>query len=341
MIKKALFLIFCFYFLPPLIAQDTELVLKMAFPNPDSMIEDDYLVYPYDLEIFDGFYIVCDVKDSCLKVFSKSGEFIRKIGKRGQGPGEMNTVFHMTLDSQNGILFCNDQGNGRISSFDINGEFKGMIRTLKPPQNIEYTSGMIHASVYDPVRRSLYSMYDSAGTLVKTYGEIFDDNIPENRFTNNLYSRVNLDSDENHFYALYSFIPYIDIYSHQGEFIRRLSIDVEEINEIYKKNIDGVKQGLVNNRTLKILPWNMGACVNDNHFYYLTNFDFNEILILNPDGKFQKKIPFKTRESNPFLRLITLSDKDYIFIAIDTAQVKIYEEVQRDLPSANIQPGIR
>jgi len=274
--KRVFFFILCIHLLTPLIAQDTELVLKMAFPDPNSMIEDDYLVYPYDLVIFEGFYIVCDVKDSCLKVFSKSGEYIRKIGKSGQGPGEINTVFQITIDSQNSILFCNDQGNGRISSFDINGEFKGMIRTLKPPQNIEYTSGMIHTSVYDPVRRTLYSMYESEGTLVKAYGEIFDDTIPENQFTNNLYSRVNLDSDKNHFYALYSFIPYIDIYSHQGEFIRRISIDVKEINESYKKNIDGVKQGL-KNKSLKISPWNMGACVNDNCFYYLTNFEVNEV----------------------------------------------------------------
>lgn len=335
--KRVFFFMLCIHLLTPLFAQDTELVLKMAFPDPNSMIDDDYLVYPYDLEIFEGFYIVCDVKDSCLKVFSESGKFIRKIGRSGQGPGEINTVFQITIDSQNGILFCNDQGNGRISSFDINGEFKGMIKTLIPPRNIEYIDGILHTSEYNSGKKTLFSMYESAGTLVKAYGEIFDDTIPDNQFTNNLYSRVNLDSDKNHFYALYSFIPYIEIYSHQGEFIRRISIDVEEINESYKKNINGVKQGL-KNKSLKIFPWNMGGCVNNNHFYYLTNFEMNEVLVLDPDGKFQKKIPFKIKESNPFLRLITISNKDYIFIAIDTAQVKIYEEVQWDLPTVNVQP---
>lgn len=82
--KRVFFFILCIQFVTPLISQDTELVLKKAFPDPNSMIEDDYLVYPYDLEMFEEFFIVCDVKDSCLKVFSKSGEYIRKIGKSGQ-----------------------------------------------------------------------------------------------------------------------------------------------------------------------------------------------------------------------------------------------------------------
>jgi len=337
MTKKALLLIFCFYLLSPLIAQDTELVLKMAFPDPDSTIPDDYLVHPYDLVIFDEFFVVCDAQDNCLKVFSKSGEFIRKIGRSGQGPGEINTVFRITSDKKNKIIFCNDQGNGRISSFDVNGKFKSIIRTLLPPYDIEYIDGIMHTLEYNRVKESLFSMYDSAGVLIKTYGEIFDDNIPENRFSSSLYSGVNLDSDKNHFYVLYSYIPFIGIYSHEGEFIRRLSIEVEEINESYKENIKGVKQGLVN-KFLKIWPWHKGGFVNNNHFYYLTNFNFNEILILDSNGKFQKKIPFKKEENNPLLRLITLLNKDYIFIEIRNAQVKIYEEVQSGLPSVNVQP---
>lgn len=333
MIKKALFLIFCFYFLSPLVAQDTELVLKMAFPNPDSTIPDDYLVHPYDLEIFDEFFVVCDAQDNCLKVFSKSGEFVRKIGRSGQGPGEINTVFRITSDKKNNIIFCNDQGNGRISSFDVNGKFKSIIRTLIPPRDIEYIDGIIHTSEYNSGRKSLFSMYDSAGALIKTYGDIFDNNIPENRFSSSLYQKVNLDSDKNHFYVLFSYIPFIGIYSHEGEFIKRLSIDVEEIQESYKKNIKGVKQGLVDN-FLEILPWTKGGCVNDDLFYYLTNFNFNEIQIIDSNGKFQKKIPFKNKTNNPLLRLITLLNKDYIFIDIRNAQVKIYEEVtiQVNLP---------
>jgi len=298
----------------------------MAFPDPDSKIPDDYLIHPYDLVIFDEFFVVCDAQDNYLKVFSKSGEFIRKIGRSGQGPGEINTVFRITSDSKNNIIFCNDQGNGRISSFDVNGKFKSIIKTSLPPYDIEYIDGIIHTLEYNRVKESLFSMYDSAGVFIKTYGEIFDDNIPENRFTSSLYTGVNLDSDKNYFYVLYSYIPFIGIYSHEGELIRRLSIDVEEIKENYKENIKGVKQGLVN-KFLKINPWHRGGCIIGNRFYYKTNFNLNEILILDSNGKFQKKIPFKKRENNPSLRLITLINKNYVFIDLDTAQVKIYEDL--------------
>lgn len=38
--KRVSFFILCIHLLTPPIAQETELVLKMAFPDPDSMIED-------------------------------------------------------------------------------------------------------------------------------------------------------------------------------------------------------------------------------------------------------------------------------------------------------------
>jgi len=91
-----------------LLAQDGELVQRAAFPNEDSKIENDYLVHPFDLKIHERLYYVCDAKECCIKVFSVNGEFLRKIGRKGQGPGELGTTFKFDVAGEEGLIYCAD-----------------------------------------------------------------------------------------------------------------------------------------------------------------------------------------------------------------------------------------
>jgi hypothetical protein len=65
---------------------------------------------------------VCDTKAADIKVFDRNGNFLRTIGKRGQGPGE----FTYPLDFQflpPGELMVNDTGQLRLSYFSLDGEY--------------------------------------------------------------------------------------------------------------------------------------------------------------------------------------------------------------------------
>jgi DNA-binding beta-propeller fold protein YncE len=52
--------------------------------------------------------------------FSKDGKFIKAWGKKGTGPGEMDTPHSIAMDSR-GRLFVADRGNSRIQIFDQDG----------------------------------------------------------------------------------------------------------------------------------------------------------------------------------------------------------------------------
>jgi len=54
--------------------------------------------------------------------FSKDGKFITAWGKRGSGPGEMDTPHSIAMDSR-GRLFVADRANSRIQIFDQDGRF--------------------------------------------------------------------------------------------------------------------------------------------------------------------------------------------------------------------------
>ena len=63
---------------------------------------------------------VCDVKASHIRVFDKNGEYVRTIGKKGQGPGEM--VYPIDINLSRGVLIINDIAQRRLNIFSLNGE---------------------------------------------------------------------------------------------------------------------------------------------------------------------------------------------------------------------------
>jgi len=72
-----------------------------------------------DIFISDGH--VANANGRIVK-FSKDGKFIKTWGKKGKGPGEMDTPHAIAMDSR-GRLFVADRGNSRIQIFDQDGKF--------------------------------------------------------------------------------------------------------------------------------------------------------------------------------------------------------------------------
>ena len=70
----------------------------------------------------EGNIYVADSKEVCVKVFDKNGKQIRKFGKKGQGPGEIQffTRVHMFAGKE---IMIYDGGNSRLSFYSLDGEF--------------------------------------------------------------------------------------------------------------------------------------------------------------------------------------------------------------------------
>jgi hypothetical protein len=62
-----------------------------------------------------------DSKDRRVKVFDRSGKFLRQIGKPGQGPGELGTPANLQLTNDNNLMIT-DATNGKLSIFKLSGE---------------------------------------------------------------------------------------------------------------------------------------------------------------------------------------------------------------------------
>jgi len=97
---------------------------------------------------------VLDEKDFAVKVFDKSGAFLRRFGQKGKGPGDLDQPSRISIDrSQNALLIVN--GASGLSFFSFDGRFLKSFMT-------------------EDAKRAQYARADSAGRIVMSYVRVQD-----------------------------------------------------------------------------------------------------------------------------------------------------------------------
>lgn len=71
---------------------------------------------------------VADTREAHIKIFDKTGEYIRTVGQKGQGPGDIQFPRNVCITNQRQIMVP-DSGNLWISFFSMEGEYIGNIPT--------------------------------------------------------------------------------------------------------------------------------------------------------------------------------------------------------------------
>lgn len=79
----------------------------------------------------ENIYVV-DFIEAHIKVFKKSGEYLRTIGKRGQGPGEIQRPQNIYITPKNEILI-NDRGARFLRFFTLRGKYIRSISQARLP----------------------------------------------------------------------------------------------------------------------------------------------------------------------------------------------------------------
>ena len=101
----------------------SKLVLKEDFTVGDSENLDEMIseVSFLTVDDHDNLFAV-DIKEMNVKVYDSSGEYVRTIGRKGQGPGELNIPTGILITPDNQLLIL-DIINRRMSYFTLEGEF--------------------------------------------------------------------------------------------------------------------------------------------------------------------------------------------------------------------------
>lgn len=94
-----------------------------------------------------GFIFVGDPFEHCVLLFSPEGEFVKKYGRHGCGPGELNGPAALVCDLQGQVLIA-DSDNHRVHQLDPCGNFVRFILTaangIRHPQGLALDEGNAH-----------------------------------------------------------------------------------------------------------------------------------------------------------------------------------------------------
>jgi len=86
----------------------------------------------------DAVYVI-DAEENEVRVFSKTGAFIRAFGRKGQGPGEFDSP--ADLDVSGDRMYITDRFNKRVQVLDKKGGYLGGFRVPFTPDQICVLSG--------------------------------------------------------------------------------------------------------------------------------------------------------------------------------------------------------
>ncbi|MCX6567424.1 MAG: 6-bladed beta-propeller [Candidatus Aminicenantes bacterium] len=121
----------------------------------------------------DGNIYALDARESNIKVFSARGQFLRTIGRQGNGPGELVTPVYMDLFNSTELAVLDAQSR-RLTFFGLNGEYRRSVSTARISMGEMKTdsAGNIYSMVLaikDDLRRHELQKFDSNLNYLKTF----------------------------------------------------------------------------------------------------------------------------------------------------------------------------
>ena len=104
----------------------------------------------FDIQVYDSLLYVLDASNiiNSLFVFDLDGNYVRKIGRAGNGPGEYHKLFNFTLDVENKIIFLLD--DVFIHKYKFDGIYIKSISISIPAtqiKSIHYYNNILFADV--------------------------------------------------------------------------------------------------------------------------------------------------------------------------------------------------
>jgi hypothetical protein len=122
-----------------------------------------------------GNIYVLDSGNHRLQVFNKNGNYLRTIGKKGQGPGEFDTPSFMSLDEETGNILLTDRSM-RVQIFDKEGQYidKSIHLAVLLKDFYVGSDGCIWGKFISPGMDESHSIkkVTSSGKIKKTIAEI-------------------------------------------------------------------------------------------------------------------------------------------------------------------------
>jgi len=109
-----------------IIVADSDSKLVNIFSQSGQLLQkiggDGSFTLPLHCVQYDKYLIVSDCDEHCIKVHDRDGNFLYEFGKQGEGDGEFNQPYCLSINKAGHLMVC-DSRNHRVQVFELNGKF--------------------------------------------------------------------------------------------------------------------------------------------------------------------------------------------------------------------------
>lgn len=316
--NRLLIVIVCFNSI--LLVAQNRLNTQIKFPDSNSEIENDFLSHPFDVQIFQDNYFVLDVVEAKIKIYSKNGQYLRSIGKKGKGPGELFDPFAFTINRDNGDIYISDQGNGRICKFANSGKYLDSFRFISEPIGILFAKNMIFALVIDNKKGFKINCYTHNGELLNEFGGESDSKLLGNKIPSSiLFGMGGIKLADNSLIIFFNYLPYLYVYNLQGKFEKKIIVDVGKFNQILESNLNPVRKGA----RLSMRFIHLGVAYEERNFYMFER-ENNILYKVSDTGLILEKIKINSTPKDS--RIFTMKENSkFVFINSTEGIVEVFK----------------
>ena len=125
------------------------------------------------LTVVRGELMMCNNKDGCIMVYTTELKYVRRIGSRGDGPGQFSVEIRGLSSDKQGNLYVSDRDKRCVQVFSNGGEF---IRSFGRDQNnmLEWPFGVYVAGQYVYVAdlsNHKLAVFTTEGKYVTSFGQ--------------------------------------------------------------------------------------------------------------------------------------------------------------------------
>lgn len=259
-----------------------ELEFQFSFPAESLIKKGIYLWRSHQIiPLVNGNIVVADKKACQLFMFDHLGNFVQKIGRKGEGPGELLNPLCMAATSEKIIVA--DTKNMKLISYNFKGDNIGSFKIFKVYMDIAINK---NESIYAvPLRiqptSKLIDVLDKNGQLLYSFGNAkFGSSNSQWQTPNTISISLN-DNDE--LYIAYDLFPLVVKYSRKGDLLAEYKIEHKAMQKKEKNNLDHLK--------IKKYRGGWSVVISAIHadkdgFYILQNYPRVEILEYDRNGNF-------------------------------------------------------
>jgi len=213
---------------------------------PTTGAQEQYLISEIRQIVVDdqGNIYILDRKASDIKVFDGSGKFVRTIGRKGQGPGELSSPTSISINRKKNEL-CVIQVTRRISFFSLDGTFLRNLSTattwallggVDSAGNIVITEGIVTppnpayaVKKFDGDMKLLAELARTPANTPRTFDAFF----PALRWT--------LDDEDDVIYG-YPKTYELQIFNAQNKLVRKIEKDYDPVKVTEAEVAEGMKE---------------------------------------------------------------------------------------------------